>query len=314
MRVSIIIPCFRQGRYLAEAIESCLNQTYRSVEVVVVNDGSDDNTDEVARGFHNAIKYIRKENGGVSTARNAGIAVANGAYMKFLDADDHLHPEQVARQMDALGGRADRVSLTGLRAYQEDNPNNNWDILPTFRSLVPDMLAPHDGAPHFALYPTELVRAVGGYDARWINTQDWTFNVEIGKLRPSLHCDPWIGGYYRLHQGSLSTFRRLFVEETAKQLIAYHDEFRDGPNKDWYGEHLLAGEQAIYRTLLVREMQQPELEKELLIRIRELWQAIGPPPGVSRKFLALRRALGHRMAERIYARYARYRLRRAGRL
>src|SRR5262245_46484951 len=104
MKVSVIIPCYRQGRYLAQAIDSCLAQTHPDVEVIVVNDGSDDNTDEVARGYGDRIRYIPKRNGGVSAARNSGIAVATGRYLKFLDADDHLAPQQIEWHLEGLAG------------------------------------------------------------------------------------------------------------------------------------------------------------------------------------------------------------------
>src|SRR5437879_5070522 len=100
MKVSVIIPCYRQGRYLATAIDSCLAQTYEDLEIIVVNDGSDDETDEVAQRYKESIVYISKENGGVSSARNVGIARSTGQYLKFLDADDHIGTEQVQWQME----------------------------------------------------------------------------------------------------------------------------------------------------------------------------------------------------------------------
>lgn len=310
MKVSIIIPCFRQGRFLVEAIDSCLAQTYRPIEIIVVNDGSDDNTDEVALGYKDAIVYVRKENGGVSTARNAGIAAASGHYMKFLDADDHLAPEQVAWQMETLAGRQDHVSLTTIRAYENGHPERFRDMVPKFRTLMPDLLWLEDGAMHSCLYPAKLVRTVGGFDPRYINTQDWRFICQVGFLRPELHCDPRVGGYYRLHPGSLSTLRRLFTIETGLQLVEMHDQFRDGPNRDWFGPELLAAEQATFRRMIVGNHREPKLEQELLSRILELWPKVGPPRGLSSKFLLLRRVLGYRLAEHVYARYARWQFRR----
>src|SRR5437660_6526968 len=102
--VSIIIPCYNQAQYLAETIDSALAQTYRPIQVLVVNDGSPDDTEKVARAYGDRIDYIYRENGGLSAARNTGIARATGFYLKFLDSDDQLHPEQIARQMDALAG------------------------------------------------------------------------------------------------------------------------------------------------------------------------------------------------------------------
>jgi glycosyltransferase involved in cell wall biosynthesis len=91
--VSVIIPCYKQAEYLAGAIDSALAQTYSPVEVVVVNDGSPDDTEKVALSYGDAIVYVGRANGGLSAARNSGIACAKGRFLKFLDADDHLHPE-----------------------------------------------------------------------------------------------------------------------------------------------------------------------------------------------------------------------------
>src|ERR1700678_3158864 len=113
--VSVIIPCYKQVQYLPEAIDSVLNQTWSHVECIVVNDGSPDDTEAVARAYGERIRYVARPNGGISAARNSGIAVARGAYLKFLDADDHLHAEQIARQMEVIGGRDDVVSFTAVR-------------------------------------------------------------------------------------------------------------------------------------------------------------------------------------------------------
>src|SRR5690349_757340 len=96
--VSVIIPCYRQGQFLRTAIDSALAQSYPHIEVLVVNDGSDDDTETIAQSYAGRIQYLHRANGGLSAARNTGILQARGTYLKFLDADDHLHPEQIAWQ------------------------------------------------------------------------------------------------------------------------------------------------------------------------------------------------------------------------
>ncbi|HET7179569.1 MAG TPA: glycosyltransferase [Chryseosolibacter sp.] len=92
--VSVIIPCFNQGRFLADAIASVQRQTYHHVEIVVVDDGSTDNTREVAVTSAN-VRYFYQPNAGLSAARNHGIAHSNGLYLVFLDADDVLFPHAI---------------------------------------------------------------------------------------------------------------------------------------------------------------------------------------------------------------------------
>jgi glycosyltransferase involved in cell wall biosynthesis len=88
--VSVIIPCFNQGKFLRDAIESVRKQTYSKVEIIVIDDGSTDNTQEVARSF-TGVKYFHQSNAGLSAARNRGVESSNGLFLVFLDADDVLY-------------------------------------------------------------------------------------------------------------------------------------------------------------------------------------------------------------------------------
>lgn len=102
--VSIVIPCYNQGRYLASAVESALAQTHKDVEVVVVDDGSTDDTAQVMERFVGdpRVTLLRQENRGPSAARNAGVAASKGAFLNFLDADDDITPEKLERQLAVM--------------------------------------------------------------------------------------------------------------------------------------------------------------------------------------------------------------------
>jgi len=103
--VSVIIPCFNQGRYLPEALESVIRQTWADWECIVVNDGSTDDTREVALRFTRRdprIRYLEKRNGGLSDARNHGLDAARGDLIQFLDADDALLPRKLEAQIEAM--------------------------------------------------------------------------------------------------------------------------------------------------------------------------------------------------------------------
>ena len=95
VKVSVIIPCYKQAVFLPDALESLLKQTYRNWEAIVVNDGSPDNTEEVVRQYmqqDNRISYLPQQNQGVSAARNNGIKQAKGEFILPLDADDWIKP------------------------------------------------------------------------------------------------------------------------------------------------------------------------------------------------------------------------------
>ena len=102
--VSIIIPVYNGSNYVQEAIDSALAQTYKNIEVIVVNDGSKDDgkTEEIALSYGDKIRYFKKENGGVSSALNMGIEKMQGEYFSWLSHDDKYEPKKVENQVAAL--------------------------------------------------------------------------------------------------------------------------------------------------------------------------------------------------------------------
>jgi len=93
--VSIVIPTYNYDNYLPIAIKSCIQQTYKNIEIIVVDDGSTDNTRAVVEGFRDSVRYIRQDNRGVSSARNRGLEGAQGSFITFLDADDALTTDSI---------------------------------------------------------------------------------------------------------------------------------------------------------------------------------------------------------------------------
>ena len=100
--VSIIIPCFNYGRFLAEAIESALAQTYGPIEIFVIDDGSTDDSLDVARRYEDCVTVVSQENAGVIATCNRGVERAHGDYFTFLSADDRFEPRYVEALLDAL--------------------------------------------------------------------------------------------------------------------------------------------------------------------------------------------------------------------
>ena len=111
MSVSLVIATFNHARVLAEAIDSALSQTLDPVEVVVVDDGSTDDTPTVLARYAARIRVLRQPNRGLAAARNAGLAATRGSYVAFLDADDVLAPTKLAEQVAVLE-RAPTVGWT----------------------------------------------------------------------------------------------------------------------------------------------------------------------------------------------------------
>ena len=128
------MPCYNAERYVGEAIESVLNQTYKNIELIVVNDGSTDRSGEVLERYKaRGVKVFTEKCGNASRARNRAFREAKGEYVKFFDADDILSPEMVERQVERLAGREDCVAMSEWgRFYNDDiktfrpNPQSVW--------------------------------------------------------------------------------------------------------------------------------------------------------------------------------------------
>jgi glycosyltransferase involved in cell wall biosynthesis len=127
--VSVIIPAYNRDRYLAEAIESVLAQTYPAIDLIVVDDGSSDRTAEVAQRY--ALTYHFQPNGGISAARNVGIALATGEFLAFLDSDDIWMLDKLSKQMIPFGTDLDLEAVFGY-AEQFYSP----ELDDTFRQRI----------------------------------------------------------------------------------------------------------------------------------------------------------------------------------
>ncbi|MFV8372621.1 glycosyltransferase family 2 protein [Flavobacterium sp. LB2P74] len=129
--VSIIVPCYNQAQYLGEALQSVLNQTYVNWECIIVNDGSTDNTAEVAEqwcGKDLRFNYFFKENGGLSSARNLGLENAKGDYIQFLDSDDYLIKTKLElslQQLNSVKNKNVKVAISNFRMFV-DNPQKTF--------------------------------------------------------------------------------------------------------------------------------------------------------------------------------------------
>jgi glycosyltransferase involved in cell wall biosynthesis len=201
--VSVIIPTYNYGRFLREALDSALAQTYRPLEVIVVDDGSTDDTPQVLAAYGDRILVIRQNNLGVGAARNTGIAAARGEYLAFLDSDDIWKPQaiehEIARFIDDPGlglvhcgaesfdrdGKTLSVSLNGLEGWVAA------DLLRLDQEVV---AAPGSGI----MVPKRVAEEIGGYDASLQPSEDWDFCYRIA-VRYRVGCVHEVLVRYRLH-------------------------------------------------------------------------------------------------------------------
>lgn len=120
--VSVVIPAYNVGKYIEKCIKSILDQTYKDIEIIVVNDGSTDDTEEICQklqGEHGNIRYFYQKNMGASAARNTGIRESKGDHLMFVDGDDFIDPEIIERLMDRIGEETDIVCCCCKTAGEE---------------------------------------------------------------------------------------------------------------------------------------------------------------------------------------------------
>lgn len=168
--ISIIVPCYNQGEYLEDNLESCYNQTLQAHEIIVVNDGSSDNTQEIAErfmfkdfpGIESPVRVISQVNKGLSSARNTGIMNATGDYILPLDADDILMENAIERiTQEANNTNADIIAPS----FQEFGKSNREVILQGFN--FEDMKVANR-LPYFSAIKRSVLHEVGGYSPKMI--------------------------------------------------------------------------------------------------------------------------------------------------
>src|ERR687897_543812 len=118
--VSVVIPCYNQADFLSDAIESVLSQSYKDLEIIVVNDGSEDDTEEVASAYvaeDPRVRLITQQNRGLAEARNRGLAEARGEYVVFLDSDDRLVEEALEVGVRELAAHPECAFVAGRCTY-----------------------------------------------------------------------------------------------------------------------------------------------------------------------------------------------------
>lgn len=178
--VSILIPCYNQGRYLADSVGSALGQTHPRVEVVIVDDGSTDDTREraeaLAAEYAGRVKVIHQENAGQARARAAGLAEARGDYVVFLDADDRLEPKMAETALAAFAGAGGADAVVG-NAYLAAADGEQILSLHKMNEIVgwPEVLDHNPYGACFALMlRAEALRAVGGPAVGGVSgCEDW---------------------------------------------------------------------------------------------------------------------------------------------
>ncbi len=312
--VSVIIPCFNAEMWLREAIDSCLQQTYPKIEIVVVDDGSTDNSLEIIKSYGDKLIWESGSNRGGNYARNRGFALSSGEYIQYLDADDYLLPEKIERQVRFLEETGVDVVYGDWR-YKHHLPDGT-SFLDDIRVCGPkedfleSLLANHQWvAPVALLFTRAAVVSSGGWDESLKVGQDRDFSISVAMNGAKFLYQPDCYSIYRKYGNvtvSSSSLNRwlenhcLLLEKAERKLSQLGKlslKYRQVLARSYFGMakdyQLLIDDQSQYLRLL---------EKTLL-----LYPKFKTNGSVFYKFL--QKTLGFRRAERIsYFKYMMKRL------
>ncbi len=234
-QVSVVVPTFNRGEVLPRALDSILGQTFGAFELIVVDDGSIDATAELVERDYPDVHLLRQENRGVSAARNAGIAAAQGEWIAFLDSDDAWLPEKLQRQMEALetepGHRFCHTDEIWIRDGQRVNPtakyakSGGW----VYQSCLPHCVI----SPSSVLMHRDLLSETGNFDESLEICEDYDLWLRVTARERVLFVDQQLLFKYGGHKDQLSTrhwgmdrFRIQALQRVLNQSLVSGDDER----------------------------------------------------------------------------------------
>lgn len=187
--VSVVIPNYNYANYLRGAVDSVLAQTYPSIETIVVDDGSLDESKKVLGDYGDRITTVYQQNRGVSAARNSGARASRGEFLAFLDADDLWLPEKIEKQVERFANH-EKLGLVHVGVVEidaEDNPV--WERVDGGQGWVGEDLLLFSstgilGGGSGFMVPRRVFDEIGGFDERLSTSADWDFFYQLGSRYP----------------------------------------------------------------------------------------------------------------------------------
>jgi glycosyltransferase involved in cell wall biosynthesis len=174
-RVSVIIPAYNGDKYIVQAVESVINQTYKNREIIIIDDGSTDNTRQVLQPYLDTIRYLHQTNQGVAAARNCGIREAKGELIAFLDQDDFFFPDKLAAQVALFDTQTSLgIVNSGWRLVNDEGEKlfdiKPWKYLPKLNLETWVVYMPI--LPSAMMFSKHWLEQVGGFDSQYDSVDD----------------------------------------------------------------------------------------------------------------------------------------------
>jgi glycosyltransferase involved in cell wall biosynthesis len=216
MKVSVIIPAYNQGVYLGKAVQSVLDQTYPDFDIVIVDDGSTDDTADIARGFKDQrIRYIYQENRGLSAARNTGIQNSDGELLTFLDSDDLFFPDKLEVLVAELNHHPEVGFVAGQAVLIDENGNPLGEVFNTPLPEDPARLLLWNPLHVCSVMVRRLwIDRVGLFDERFRAYEDWDMWLRLARAGCPMRWTPHPVSMYRFHTHQMTQDRERMTTAT----------------------------------------------------------------------------------------------------
>jgi len=226
MKVSIVLPTHNGSRYIRQAIECCLNQTHRDIELIIVDDGSTDETPQIIRSFLDGrIKYLRHEkNKGLPAALNTGFSHSSGEYLTWISDDNLFARDAIERMLAFLESKKCPFVYCDYYKFRDDN------ISKTTLFRAPRRVDPKKIGPCF-LYARQVKEEIGDYDPEAFLAEDFDYWIRASKKFTMCHLNKPLY-YYREHAGQLYSSRYYDVKAAEFLVRIRHDVSSVGQVKD----------------------------------------------------------------------------------
>jgi glycosyltransferase involved in cell wall biosynthesis len=227
-KISVIIPNYNYARFLDQAISSVLEQTYPNIELIVVNNGSTDNSIEILEKYRNKILLVNQLNLGQSGARNSGLSRSTGEFIAFLDADDFWEPTKLEMQAELMNSTTELV-YCGISPFKDPENEILGIVLPKYRGKCSEYFIDFPGVSivlsgeSTALFSRNLLEKVGLFDSELNSTAGWDFFRRCSRFTNFDFVSEALVNY-RLHASNMSNSNNEVILDMRR---AYAKLFKD---------------------------------------------------------------------------------------
>ena len=245
--ISVIVPCYNQGHFLDETLNSILNQNYSNWECIIVNDGSPDNTESISQDWvakDNRFKYVKKQNGGLSSARNKGLEIAKGDFVQFLDSDDLISSNKFQKSIEAIQKENSEVIITNFIRFKKNLNQLKRafckleEQIFTYESILLQWDRQFSIPIHCGFFKREIIQNIR-FNEKLKAKEDWMFWIQAFKSNPKVTFINENMAQYRMHRGGITKNSLLMKENLREAYLLIYISLDDNYKKQFFNRLIL---------------------------------------------------------------------------